>query len=92
MQFKITRHTGAGAPRDAVELLWGQIEGRQFEEVAFSRRGAELGVSVGHDSPVSMERDEREEVARMEVLACLREICEGVSDLRFDWFAVGPRR
>jgi hypothetical protein len=91
MQFKITRHSGRGAPADAIELLWGQIEGRSFEGIAFAQRGPELAASVRHDLPVAMERDLREELARGKVLECLRQICEGEGELRLDWFAVGLR-
>jgi hypothetical protein len=92
MRFRITNHSGSGAPADALDLLWARIQGRRFEDLVFSRGGNEIGVSVGHDSPISMERDEREEVARLEVLDFLREICERVPEIRFNWYAVGPRR
>ncbi|HEY4451255.1 MAG TPA: hypothetical protein VGN13_06640 [Solirubrobacteraceae bacterium] len=92
MQFRIRRHSGAGAPPDALGLLWRQLEGRRFEDVVFSHRGSEVEASSGHDSPISLERDEREQLARTEVLDCLREICDGVPELRFDWFAVSPHR
>jgi hypothetical protein len=92
VQFKITRHSGRSAPTDALELLWGRVEGRSFENVVFAQRGRELSASVGRESPVSMERDEREEQARREVLECLRQICDGASELRVEWFAVSLRR
>jgi hypothetical protein len=92
VQFKITRHSGCGAPADALELLWSQIEGRSFEHVAFAQRRDALDASVRRELPVAMERNEREELGRQDVLECLRHICDGVSDLRFEWFAVGLRR
>ena len=90
MDFKITRHSGVGAPADAIELLWGQIQGRRFEGIAFTARKGQLDATVGHDLPVAMERDERQEIERREVLDCLRLICDG-TELRVDWFAVGVR-
>jgi hypothetical protein len=92
MRFRITNHSRSGAPADALELLWARIQGRRFEDIVFNRGGNEIGASVGHDSPVSMERDEREEVSQREVLDCLREICDRAPELRIDWYAVGPRR
>ena len=92
MQFRIMRHSGSGAPPDALGLLWRQLEGQRFEDVVFTRRGTEVEANAGHDSPISMERDEREEVGRTEVLDRLREICDGDSELRFNWFAVRPHR
>jgi hypothetical protein len=92
VRFRITRHAGSGAPADTLQLLWEQLEGRRFEAVAFTKRGNEIAASFGEDAPAAMERDEREEVGRLAVLESLREICDGVPELRFDWFAVEPRR
>jgi hypothetical protein len=92
VRFRITRHSGSGSPPDALELLWEHLQGRNDDGVAFNRRGSELGASFGEDAPAAMERDEREEVGRLAVLESLREICERVPGLRFDWYAVGPRR
>lgn len=92
MDFAVTRHADYKAPDDALERLWARLQGRRFEEIAFARRGREITASTGHDSPVSMERDEREEIGRASVLDCLRELCEGAPDLRVDWYAVSARR
>jgi hypothetical protein len=92
VNFAITRHSGAGAPTDALELLWGALAGQSFEDVAFVRGGFQIRASAGREAPISMERDEREEVGRLAVLACLREVCEGAPELRLEWYAIGPRR
>lgn len=91
MNYAIAKHSGARAPGDALELLWRHLEGRRFEEIYFRRAGRDILVSTGHDTPVAMERDEREEIGRQEVLDCLREICERAPELELDWYAVAPR-
>jgi hypothetical protein len=90
--FGITPHSGAKAPADALQLLWERLEGRRFGEIAFNRAGYAINASVGQEAPISMERDEREEVGRLAVLERLREICDDAPELRIEWYAVGPRR
>jgi hypothetical protein len=92
VKFAITRHSGASAPADALALLWGRLEGQRFEDVAFVRGGYEIGASFGQEAPISMERDEREEVGRLAVLKCLRDVCESAPELHLKWFAIGLRR
>ena len=92
VNFSVTRHSAQKPPPDALERLWLRLEGRRFEDITFVRTSREIRASTGHDSPVAMERDEREEIGRGEVLECLREICEGAPELRVDWYAVSPRR
>jgi hypothetical protein len=92
VNFAVTRHADYSAPHDALELLWAQLHGRRFEDITFTRGAREIRASTGHDSPISMERDEREQIGRNTVLGCLREVCEGAPGLRVDWYAVSPRR
>jgi hypothetical protein len=92
VEFAITRHASHRPPPDALELLWKRVQGRRFEEISFKRSSREIRASTGHDSPMSMERDEREQIGRTSVLNCLAEICEGACELHLDWFAVSPRR
>jgi len=92
VNFAVTRHADRRAPPDALERLWERLEGRRFQEITFRRAARYIRADTGHDSPVSMERDEREEIGRTEVLDCLREICERAPELQLDWYAVSPRR
>ena len=43
---------------------------------------------MGEDAPISMERDEREEIGRRAVLDIVRSVCERAPELKSDWFAV----
>jgi len=92
VKFSITPHSRSGAPENALDLLWERLEGKRFEDVSFSRSGAELMARAGHDAPVSMERDEREEIGRLAVLDCVTRVCERVPELKIAWFAISPRR
>jgi hypothetical protein len=92
VDFAVTRHVGQKAPPDALEHLWERIEGRRFEDITFLRTARDIRADAGHDSPFSMERDEREEIGRRAILACLSEICEEAPELPLDWYAVSPRR
>lgn len=92
MDFAVTRHAAQKAPADALERLWARIEGRRFEDITFLRTARDIRADVGHDSPILMEREEREAIGRRAILDCLREICEEAPELRVDWYAVSPRR
>jgi hypothetical protein len=88
MNFKITLHSGARAPEDALEALWGRLGARR-QEVSFSRVGREIRARTSEDAPVSMTRDERTEVGRRLVIEIVQEVCEQSPELRWSWFAVG---
>jgi hypothetical protein len=88
MQFRITPHSTYAPPPDALELLWQRL-GPKYEDVSFTRVGAEIRATTDEDAPVSMTRDERAEIGRRAVLAALREVCEAAPELSLDWFAVG---
>jgi len=90
MNFRITRHSGFGAPADALSLLLKHLEahgGARFVKV-----GAEIRVTLKGDMRISMERDERDEIGRSAVLDIVREVCEGTPELKSDWFAVSVLR
>ncbi len=88
MKFRITIHSGFAAPADALDLLWQRLD-VQHEDARFARVGAEIRVTWG-DSPVSMERDERDEIGRRAVLDIVFEVCDRAPELESDWFAVSP--
>jgi hypothetical protein len=91
VNFRITRHSGSAAPENALALLWERLDARH-EGVSFAREGTEIRARWGDDAPVSMERDEREEIGRGTVLAIVRGTCDGAPDLKYDWFAVSAYR
>lgn len=92
MKFAITPHSGSGAPEDALDLLWLRLDGARHEDVTFSRRGSEIMARSGEDAPISMERDERDEIGRLAVLDCITAVCERSPELKSAWFAVSPQR
>jgi hypothetical protein len=90
MKYRITRHSTAAAPADALDRLSARLSGKH-QEVSFSRLGTEISATIRDDDlPVSMTRDERTDKGRRVVLEVLSEVCERVPDLKFDWYAVGP--
>jgi hypothetical protein len=91
VRFRITRHSGHAAPEDALELLWQRLE-PNHGGVSFSKVGPHIRAAVNKGAPVSVERNVREEVDRRVVLEVVREVCKDASDLKFDWYAVGPLR
>ena len=44
------------------------------------------------EAPISMERDEVTEIARLAVFECVREVCEQHPELHTSWYAISPRR
>jgi hypothetical protein len=91
VRFKITRHSGFSAPEDALELLVQRL-GPRREEVSFAKVGGEIWATLQSDAPVSMTHDERSDIGRRAVLDVVREVCDGMSGLKSDWFAVSPER
>jgi hypothetical protein len=91
MRFRITPHTTAAPPEQAIELLTERI-GRRREDVSFMRVGGELRANLDRDDPVSMTRDERADIGRRAVLEIIGEVCERTPEIKFDWYAVSPAR
>lgn len=89
MRFKITHHSGFGAPAEALELLWPRLAA-SGAEVSFAKVGREIRAMTDEDAPVSVTSDERLEVGRLAVLSAVRDACDGVPGLKSDWFAVSP--
>jgi hypothetical protein len=91
VKFRITPHSGtatAKRPADALDLLWERL-GTRREETRFAKVGSEIRATWGEGMPASMDRDERAEIGRREVLAILSDVCESAPELKLDWFAVG---
>jgi len=91
VKFRITVHSGFGAPANALELLFERVGSRR-DETRFAMSPGEIRASWGEDAPVSMERSEREEIGRLAVLEILQRVCERAPELDYDWFAVSARR
>jgi len=90
VKFSISVHSGFGAPSDALDLLWARLQ-QSRREARFTRATSDIRVTWDADAPVSMERDEREEVGRLAVLDILQEVCERAPELKLDWFAVSAK-
>jgi hypothetical protein len=91
VKFAITLHSGSGAPDDALELLWARL-GSSRDGVRFSQATGEIRASVNEEDFSSMESDIRAHEGRRIVLGILEEVCERDPGLKFEWFAVAPRR
>lgn len=80
-----------------MDLLWQRLEahphGSSFSshEVTFAKGDAEIFATWGEDTPVSMTQDERAEIGRRAVLDIVCSVCEQVSGLNSDWFAVSVK-
>ena len=90
MRFRIAPHSGQNAPPDAIERLAARL-GSSVDDAFFTRVGDEILATWGEDAPVAMERDEREEVGRLALLGIIEDACDGVPEMRVDWYAVSPR-
>jgi hypothetical protein len=91
VRFRISRHSGFAAPADAVDLLWRQL-GAKRDEASFAKVGSMITAEWGADAPVSLERDEREEIGRGVLLEIVGDVCERTPGLKSDWYAVSPFR
>jgi hypothetical protein len=89
--FGITLHSGSTAPADALDLLWQRLDGYRGD-ARFAKVDAQIRATWREDAPISMERDEREEIGRRAVLDIVYEVCERAPGLKSDWFAVGTLR
>jgi hypothetical protein len=89
LRFKITIHSGHGAPPDAVDLLWARWATR-IPEVAATREGPHIAVTYGSFDGRGPAREARLVAERLEVLDHVHEICEMHPELRLSWYAVAP--
>jgi hypothetical protein len=90
MEFRITTHTGYGAPVDAIEALWSILQATSIEDAAFERGHHEILATSGYDEGSRATREELLEPRRRELFEALCEVCDGASGLESDWFAIGP--
>jgi len=91
VRFRITRHSGYAMPADALDLLLARL-GPNRDRASFAKVGAEIWVTLEADAPVSMTHDERVDIGRRAVLEVVRDVCDGTSELRSDWYAVSSER
>lgn len=91
MEFRITIHSGRSAPPGALERLAARL-GAPREGARFAAGSGEIRATLAQDAPVSMAREEREDVERRALLEIVDELCEGSPGLDSDWFAISPRR
>jgi len=89
--FRITHHSGFAAPADALELLWQRLE-EYHGDVRFAKVDPEIRATWSEDAPISLERDEREEIGRRTVLDIVFDVCARTPELKSDWFAVSAVR
>lgn len=88
MDFRITIHSGYNAPAGALARL-AEALGARRGAARFAKVGTEIRVSWSADLPISMERDEREEIGRIAILDIVREVCgQAPEQLELRWFAV----
>jgi hypothetical protein len=90
MRFTIGIHSGHHAPPDAIALL-AEALGPQRDDAYFTANDRDIDASWGEDAPVSMERDEREDLGREALLRIIEEVCETAPQLQYDWYAVSAR-
>lgn len=91
MTFRITLHSGSAAPADALDLLWQQLSGNH-DGARFAKVDTEIRATWQEDAPISMERDEREEIGRRAVLDIVCDVSARTPELKSDWFAVSAFR
>jgi hypothetical protein len=86
--FRITHHSGHTPPPDALDVLLQRL-GERRDEVSFSKSGAsEITAVWGGDVSSSMTHDEQVQFGRHLVLDMVRDVCDEMPPLDFDWFAV----
>ncbi len=91
MKFRITRHSTAAPPLDALDLLGAHVE-RRFADVRFNHVGSEIRANVSREDTFGRTSEELAEIERREVLDLVGGICERAPELKLDWYAVSPAR
>lgn len=89
MDFRITTHTGYGAPADAIESLWWTLQTTSIEDAAFAKGHGEIIATWGYDEGTRATQEELMEPKRRKVLEAVCEVCEGTCGLESDWYAIG---
>ncbi len=90
MEFRITTHTGYGAPVDAIESLWSILQATSIEDASFAHGQGEIRATWGHDEGSRLTQEERVEPERRKLLEAICEACEETATLESDWYAIGP--
>jgi hypothetical protein len=90
MEFTIRTHTGHGAPEDAIESLWPQLQATSFEDAAFSLGRDEIRATWGYDEASRAIQEELVEPRRRVVLEVVCEACDSAAGLDSDWYAISP--
>ena len=91
MQFRISLHSGSGAPPDALDLLAERL-GSSREGFSFAHAGGAITATWREGGPSNRTEEERAEIGRGEALGVVRGVCEREPGLKLDWFAVHPPR
>jgi hypothetical protein len=90
MEFRITTHTGYGAPADAIEALWSILQATSIEDAAFAHGHREIRATWSYDEGSRATQEERVEPKRRELLQAVCEACEATPTIESDWYAIGP--
>jgi hypothetical protein len=89
--FTITPHAKSGAPDDALDRLFERI-GSRSGDMRFRRTAREIHATPVAEAPSGMEEDVLADIGRRALLKLISDVCEGSPDMRFEWYAVAPRR
>ena len=92
MDFRITTHSGHGAPADAIESLWSILQATSVEDAAFAMGHDEILATCSYDEGRRVRQEELMEPRRRELLEAVCELCERGSGLESDWYAIAPVR
>jgi hypothetical protein len=89
MEFRITTHTGYGAPADAIESPWACLRATSVEDATFARGHEEIRATWGYDEASRAIMEELVEPNRRALLEVVCELCDRTTGLESDWYAIG---
>jgi hypothetical protein len=89
MEFRITTHTGYGAPADAIESLWPHLQAAGVENGVFAKGHDEIRANRGHNEASRAIREEHMDGERRAILEAVCEVCDRTAELESDWYAIG---
>ncbi len=89
MEFRITTHTGYGAPADAIESLWPHLQAGGVENEVFAKRHDEIRANRGHNEASRAIREAHMDRERRAILEAVCEACDRTAELESDWYAIG---